>query len=522
MISVDTIARVRRAHFVQKKSIKAIARELRLARNTVRSIVRAETETERRYERRDQPMPQLGPYVGTLDEMLAANVKRPKRERLTYQRIFEELRIAGYRGGYDNVRRYARSWAEREGERTAEAYVPLIFAPGEAYQFDWSHECVVIGGVTTMAKVAQVRLCHSRMLFVRVYPREAQEMVFDAHEKAFQFFKGTPKRGIYDNMKTAVEAVFIGQEARHARGVTGIQEGRAFNPRFSRLMSHHLIEPTACTPAAGWEKGQVENQVGFVRKRFFAPRLKFKSYAELNAWLCDRCIVLAQTHPHPIEKERTVFEMFEAERPLLMPYRGPFDGFHAVSASVSKTCLVRFDNNKYSVASSAVGRPVDVHAYADRIVIKQDGRVVGEHERRFGRNQVAYDPWHYVPVLAKKPGALRNGAPFKDWPLPSSIEKVRRKLTGSADGDRQMVKILTAVLTDGLAAVEAACAEVLDAGIASADVILNALARRTQPATAATIEPPERLTLTQPPRADCGRYDALRTTLAMEVGCGAF
>ena len=508
MISVDTIARVRRAHFVQKKSIKAIARELRLARNTVRSIVRAEAETERRYERREQPMPQLGPYVGTLEDMLAANVKRPKRERLTYQRIFEELRIAGYRGGYDNVRRYARSWAEREGERTAEAYVPLSFAPGEAYQFDWSHECVVIGGVTTMAKVAQVRLCHSRMLFVRAYPRESQEMVFDAHERAFQFFKGTPKRGIYDNMKTAVEAVFVGKD-------------RAFNPRFSRLMSHHLIEPTACTPAAGWEKGQVENQVGFVRKRFFSPRLKFKSYAELNAWLVDRCIVLARTHPHPIEKERTVFEMFEAERPLLMPYRGAFDGFHAVSASVSKTCLVRFDNNKYSVASSAVGRPVDVHAYADRIVIKQDGRVVGAHERRFGRNQVAYDPWHYVPVLARKPGALRNGAPFKDWPLPSSIEKVRRKLTGSADGDRQMVKILTAVLTDGLPAVKAACAEALDAGIASADVILNALARRTQPEAAATIEPPERLALTQPPRADCSRYDALRIKLAMEAGCHA-
>jgi hypothetical protein len=192
-----------------------------------------------------------------------------------------------------------------------------------------------------------------------------------------------------------------------------------------------------------------------------------------------------------------------------------------VSASVSKTCLVRFDNNKYSVASSAVGRPVDVHAYADRIVIKQDGVIVGEHERRFGRNQVAYDPWHYVPVLARKPGALRNGAPFKDWPLPSSIEKVRRKLTGSADGDRQMVKILTAVLTDGLPAVEAACTEALEAGIASADVILNALARRTQPETAATIEPPERLALTQPPRADCGRYDALRTTLAMEMARGA-
>jgi transposase len=337
MITVDTIGRVRRAHFVQKKSIKAISRELRLARNTVRSIIWAEAETERRYERRAQPMPQLGPYITALEAMLAANARRPKRERLTCQRMFDELRLEGYRGSYDNVRRYARSWAEREGERTEEAYVPLSFAPGEAYQFDWSHECVVIGGVTTMVKVAQVRLCHSRMLFVRAYPRESQEMVFDAHEKAFQLFKGVPKRGIYDNMKTAVDAVFVGKE-------------RAFNRRFQQLMSHHLIEPTACTPAAGWEKGQVENQVGFVRRRLFSPRLKFKSYEELNAWLTERCIVLAQTHPHPVEKEKSVFEVFEAERPLLMPYRGPFDGFHAVSASVSKTCLVRFDNNKYSSA----------------------------------------------------------------------------------------------------------------------------------------------------------------------------
>src|SRR5262249_49986334 len=104
--------------------------------------------------------------------------------------------------------------------------------------------------------------------------------------------------------------------------------------------------------------------------------------------------------------------------------------------------------------------------YADRIVIKQDGIVVGEHARRFGRDQIAYDPWHYVPVLARKPGALRNGAPFKDWPLPASLEQVRARLSGSDDGDRQMVKVLTAVLTDGLQAVEAACAEALAAGIA--------------------------------------------------------
>jgi len=175
---------------------------------------------------------------------------------------------------------------------------------------------------------------------------------------------------------------------------------------------------------------------------------------------------------------------------------------------------VRFDANKYSVSSKAVGRPVDVHAYADRIVIKQDGLVVGEHRRRFGKGQVVYDPWHYVPVLARKPGALRNGAPFKDWPLPGSIKKVRRKLAGSDDGDRQMVKVLTAVLTDGLQAVEAACSEALSAGIASADVIVNALARRQQPQPPPEIMTPERLTLTVPPIADCGRYDRLRTAEA--------
>jgi len=114
-----------------------------------------------------------------------------------------------------------------------------------------------------------------------------------------------------------------------------------------------------------------------------------------------------------------------------VPYAGRFDGFHAVQASVSKTCLVRFDNNKYSVAASAVGRPVEVHSYADRIVIRQDGRIVAEHPRSFGRGDTLYDPWHYVPVLARKPGALRNGAPFKDWVLPAAMERVRRKLSSA-------------------------------------------------------------------------------------------
>ena len=496
---MDTIARVRREHLVRGKTIKEIARDLHLSRNTVRKILRSGA-TSFEYERQVQPQPKLGPWRGELDKLLAANAARPSRERLTLMRLFEELRGLGYGGGYDAVRRYTARWRRRQSASTAMAFVPLSFAPGEAYQFDWSHEVVVINGVTTIAKVAHMRLCHSRMPCVRAYPRESQEMVFDAHDRAFAFFKGACTRGIYDNMKTAVDTVFVGKD-------------RAYNRRFVQMCGHYLVEPVACTPGAAWEKGQIENQVGVSRQRLFTPRLRFKSYDELNAWLLDRCVAMAKAQAHPEVRDRTIWEVFEAERASLIPYAGPFDGFHVIPATVSKTCLVRFDNNKYSVSASAVGRPVEIRAYADRVEVRQDGRVVGEHRRVFGRGQTVYDPWHYVPVLARKPGALRNGAPFKDWVLPGALERVRRKLAKAPGGDRQMVAILSAVLTDGLAAVEAACAEALAEGVHSADVVLNILARRREPGPPLTITTPDALRLRLEPAADCIRYDSLRRAI---------
>jgi transposase len=499
MLVVETIARIRREFFVKGRSIKEIVRDLKVSRNTVRKVLRSGA-TAFTYEREVQPLPKLGRWKDHLDRLLAANEAKPGRERLTLIRLFEELRALGYAGGYDAVRRYARAWYKRHAAASVDAYIPLTFAPGEAYQFDWSHEIVLLNGTTVTVKVAHLRLCHSRMFFVRAYPRETQEMVFDAHDRAFAFFKGTCRRGLYDNMKTAVETVFVGKD-------------RTYNRRFLQMCGHYLVEPTACTPAAGWEKGQVENQVGLVRERFFTPRLRFKSYEEMNGWLLDRCIAYAKAHRHPEHVDQTIWSVFEAERPNLVPYAGRFDGFHALPASVSKTCLVRFDNNKYSVMAKAVGHPVELHAYADRIVIRQDGDVVAKHPRCFGRNQTIYDPWHYVPVLARKPGALRNGAPFKDWVLPGALERVRRKLAAVDDGDRQMVDLLSAVLTDGLAAVEAACAEALRDGVHSSDVIINILARRREPAAPITILTPDALRLRHEPAADCARYDSLRRAI---------
>ena len=497
MVTVDKIALIRRAYFADGKTIKAIVREFSVSRKVVRKIVRS-GDTVFSYTRREQPRPQLGAFAERLDAMLAADAARPRRDRLTLRRTADLLRQEGYAGGYDAVRRHARHWqAAHQPASGGQAFVPLVFPPGDAYQFDWSHEHVVLGGVTALVKVAHVRLCHSRAFYLRAYPRETQEMVFDAHARAFSFFGGTCRRGIYDNMTTAVDAVFLGKE-------------RAFNRRFLQLCSHYLVEPVACTPAAGWEKGQVENQVGFARDNIFKPRPHFATLEELNAWLEAECLRWAAQHRHPELRDRTLGEVLEAERPALVPLGASFEGFREVEAVASSTCLVTFDRNRYSVAAAAARRPVQVRAYADRIVIRHNGKVVAEHARQFGRDRTTFDAWHYLPVLLRKPGALRNGAPFQDWPLPPALERLRRAMGRGDKADRAFVSVLAAVPRDGVEAVAGACAEALASGAASADVVLNILSRRREPQRPEAIAVPQALALALAPTADCGRYDRLR------------
>jgi transposase len=497
MVTVDKIALIRRAYFGDGKTIKEIVRELAVSRKVVRKVVRSGA-TEFVYRRQVQPRPQLGAFAGRLEALLSEDAARPRRDRLTLRRIADLLRREGYAGGYDAVRRHARQWQRAHQPASGgQACVPLVFPPGDAYQFDWSHEHVVLGGMTALVKVAHVRLCHSRAFYLRAYPRETQEMVFDAHARAFAFFGGACRRGIYDNMSTAVDAVFLGKE-------------RAFNRRFLQLCSHYLVEPVACTPAAGWEKGQVENQVGFARDNLFKPRPRAACLEELNAWLEAECRRWMAQHRHPELRERTLAEVLEGERPGLVALAGaPFEGFREVEAVASATCLVTFDRNRYSVAAAAARRPVQVRAYADRVVVRHDGQVVAEHARQFGRDRTVFDPWHYLPVLLRKPGALRNGAPFQDWPLPPALERLRRALGRGDQADRAFVAVLAAVPREGIDAVASACAEALAAHAASADVVLNILARRREPPRPGAIAVPPALALAVPPTADCARYDRL-------------
>ncbi len=493
---MEFIAEIRRRHFVSGESISSIARDLQLSRPTVRKALKALTEPV--YQRQHQPTPKLGEFQAQLEQWLDIESRLPKRQRRTAQRLFEGLKAEGYQGSYGPVQRYVKNWKAQQSSspKATQAFVPLAFPPGETCQFDWSHEEVELGGVVQTIKLAHFRQAYSRQMFVVAYPRETQEMVFDAHIRAFAFFGGVPQRMVYDNLKTVVDAIFTGKE-------------RQFNRRFLTLANHYLFEPVACTPEAGWEKGQVENQVGNVREWLFTPRLRFADFTELNAWLAIRCHELAGRR-HPVERNRTIAECFAEEQPLLRPVTAAFDGYVEQTLRVSSTCLVRVDRNRYSVPAAWAGKVVSVRVTADALRVVAEGQVIAEHVRRFGREQLICNPWHYLPVLEKKPGALRHGAPFQDWELPATIRAVRDRILKHPKGDRAFVELLLLARDAGLEVLEVACELTLEAGIITAPVVINAMRRLTAPVRPQSLDGPPVLALRLEPLADCGRYDNLR------------
>jgi transposase len=214
MLIVETIAKIRRYYFVKKKGIKEISRDLNISKNTVRKVIRS-GQTKHAYTREQQPFPKLGPYIEALNGQLELDWQRIPKRRLTAVRLYEHLQQQGYEGGYDSVRKHVCIWRRTKGKVPTETYIPLSFAAGEAYQFDWSHEVAVINGETRKIKVAHIRLCHSRKFLVIAYYRETREMVMDAHARAFAFFEGTCERGIYDNMSTAIVSILKGKEREY-------------------------------------------------------------------------------------------------------------------------------------------------------------------------------------------------------------------------------------------------------------------------------------------------------------------
>jgi transposase len=363
MITMNMLGRVRRLHYRDGLTITEIERRTGVTRKTIRKWLNAPEGVEPKYRRRAGDT-KIGPYAERLIKMLETDARRPKRDRRTALKLFAELKKLGFDGGYSRVTEFIRHWRSDGGLAVTKAFVPLLFEPGEAHQFDWSEEHLVIGGVWRKIVVAHLKLCHSRAFVVQAYPTQSHEMLFDAHTKAFAALGGIPRRGIYDNMKTAVDKVKKGK-------------ARVVNTRFAAMASHYLFDPDFCNVASGWEKGVVEKNVQDSRRRIWqdAAGMRFGSYTELNLWLLARCRSLWQEIRHP-DYDLTLAEMLEAEQPHLMPMVTPFDGYVETVGKVSSTGLVSFDRNRYSAPCERVGQVVGIRVYPERIdLVAQDAVV---------------------------------------------------------------------------------------------------------------------------------------------------
>ena len=492
---MEMLGKVRRLFYRDGLSRSEIARRTGLSRNTIKKWLGAPEATAPKY-RRQGPPGKLTPFHAQLRQALEADSHRLKRERRTALALHTEIKAQGYTGGYTVVSDFIRHWREEAGANSpTRAFVPLKFELGEAFQFDWSEERLVIGGVWRKLMVAHLKLCASRAFVLVAYPSQGHEMLFDAHTRSFQALGGIPLRGIYDNMKTAVDKVNKGKS-------------RVVNARFSALCSHYLFDPDFCNVASGWEKGIVEKNVQDSRRRIWldAAKERFGSFAELNEWLLARCQALWQELRHPEYTGLTVAEMLEHEQPHLMPMVTPFDGYVEKPGRVSSTCLVSAARNRYSVPCELAGKRISKHFYPERIDVVFEDAVVASHERLFDRGQNRYDWRHYIALTERKPGVLRNGAPFGDMPEP--LIRLQRLLLKREGGDRVMSQVLTAVPKAGLEAVLVAVELVLESGAVSAEHVLNVLGRLNQPPPPDPVE--TSLQVKEAPVADPGRYDSLR------------
>ena len=491
------LGKIRRMYYRDKLTVSEIARRTSLSRNTIKKWLRTPDGTEPKYHRQHSDR-KLAPYEARLQKALETDAHRPKRDRRTALKLWQEISAQGFTGSYSRVTEYVRHWREGVGQGAAtKAFVPLKFALGEAFQFDWSEEGLIVGGIYRRLQVAHLKLCASRAFVLVAYPSQGHEMLFDAHTRAFAALGGIPRRGIYDNMKTAVDKVHKGK-------------GRTVNARFAALASHYLFDTDFCNVASGWEKGVVEKNVQDSRRRIWqdAGQRRFGSFLELNLWLLERCRALWREIRHPEYSELSVAEMLEHELPHLMPMPVPFDGYVESQHKVSSTSLVSVARNRYSVPCEFVGQRVSARVYPERIDIVQADTVMASHLRQASAGNILYDWQHYIPLLERKPGALRNGAPFAD--MPEALQRLRRGLLKREGGDRLMAKVLAAVPGHGLEAVLVAVELVLESGVLSVEHVENVLSRIRHPAPSAlTVE--TGLVVEDPPLADTGRYDALRT-----------
>jgi transposase len=434
------------------------------------------------YQRR-QPVkrPKLGPWLGAIDAILEEDKRRPARQRHTAKRIFERLRSEyAFSGGYTIVKDYVRT----QRLRSQEMFVPLVHAPGEA-QADFGEALVVVAGVERKAHFLAMDLPHSDDGFVAAFPAETTEAFLEGHVRAFAYFGGVPTRILYDNTKIAVARI--------------LGDGRREKTRaFSELQSYYLFAEKFGRPARGNDKGKVEGLVGYVRRNFMVPIPHVNSWEELNAHLAAEC--RKRRGRRLRGHTETIGERFERDRLALLPLpTSVYEACEKQMARVNSLSLVRYRANDYSVPTAYGHREVLVRGYVHDVAICCGSEVIARHPRSYEREELIFDPLHYLALLEQKTRALDQAAPLEGWQLPECFLQLRRLLEARLrkHGSREYVQVLRLLETFSIEEVTRAVTDALDLGTVSFDAVKHLLLCRIE---------------RRPPRLDMENYPHLPLT----------
>ena len=440
----------------QGVSIREIQRQTGLHFNTIKKILANPAPPP--FDCPERSKPKIGPYLERIGDILDEDKLLPKKQRHTAKRIFERIQEEGYEGGYTTVKDVVR-----ELKRTSqEVFVPLMHRPGEA-QMDFGQALVKMNGVLRKVMFFAMSLPYSDAMFIVAYARECTETFQDGHVRAFEFFGGVPSRISYDNAKTSVSQII----GAHARKLTN---------GFLQLQSHYLFEEHFCQVRRPNEKGVVEGVVKFARLNYFVPVPQVKDFDELNAFLVERCredLKRTLRGRKGCKKEL----LTEDQQALLDLPATPFDACKKVSTTVDRLSLIRFDCNDYSVPVRFAHHTVVVKGYTDHVCIFREDLMIAEHARCWDKEDVAFEPIHYLELLERKPGALDHAKPLHDWELPESFSALRNRLEeeGRNQGTREFIRVLRLLEKHSITKVSTAIEKALRLRRCNRDVVANYL-----------------------------------------------
>jgi len=383
----------------------------------------------------------------------------PRKQRHTAKRIWERLKGEGFSGGYTIVKDTVRELTAHRQE----VFMPLIHRPGEA-QVDFGEALVNLNGKLRKVHFFVMALPHSDASFVMAFERECTETFWEGHVQAFGFFGGVAKRISYDNTKIAVAKIIGGGK------------GRRLTRGFCQLQSHYLFAHHFCRPARGNEKGVVEGQVKYTRLNFFVPVPQVRDFTELNARLRQQCV--ADRERRLRGQAGTKAELLKGDQAAFLPLPATaFAACRQLSTTASSLSLVRFDGNDYSVPVRWGHHPVVVKGYWQEVRLYVQGQEVGQHGRIWEKEQVCFEPLHYLALLERKPGALDHARPLAGWSLPECFGILRRRLEAQREGEgtREYIRVLRLLEKHSLPDLRAAVEKALAVGAITRDAIAQFL-----------------------------------------------